>query len=131
MKYLGIDYGRARTGLAVSDPAGRVAVVHSTVTLSPAQLPNRIAQVVEQEGIDGIIVGRPLTLAGNPTQVTAQVEQFVERLQAVINIPVMFLDERMTTRLAGQLLGSTNHPSRDQVAAQILLQNFLDQHLVQ
>jgi len=131
VKYLGIDYGRARTGLAVSDPAGRVAVVHSTVTLSPAQLPNRIAQVVEQEGIDGIIVGRPLTLAGNPTQVTAQVEQFVERLQAVINIPVMFLDERMTTRLAGQLLGSTNHPSRDQVAAQILLQNFLDQHLVQ
>jgi len=126
MKYLGIDYGARRTGVAIS-PDGRVAVVKEVIHAdSQNETIERIKELVAQDEIECIVVGRPVSMTNNPTEMTDAVQLFVEKLRNHLTIPVQTVDERFTTDMADKLLRGVNHQERDQIAAQILLQNFLD-----
>ena len=123
MRVLALDYGAARTGVAVSDATGTIArplgVVERAAT--PAGL-ERIRELVGDEGVERIVVGLPLTLRGERGAQAVETEGFVEALRAAVSVPVETYDERFTTALAGQEGGDAPEDAR---AAAHLLAGYL------
>ncbi len=127
-KYLGVDYGTKRTGLAVSDGDGRLAVVKETIRAEGQQaVIDRIKEIIEEDAIEVVVIGLPTNMDGESTEMTESVERFIEKLRNHVEIPVQTADERLTSEMAQKLLRGVKDAERDQVAAQILLQNFLDE----
>lgn len=127
MRYLGIDYGTKRTGVAISDADGRIAVLKETIeSESQNETIARIKEIAEAEQIDVIVVGMPKNMGGEHTEMSAEVERYIAKLRDHLKIPVQIVDERLTTEMAKKLLHGMKPENKDQVAAQILLQNFLD-----
>jgi len=124
VKVLALDYGPARTGVAVSDPTGTLArpvgvVERASTEAGLAQL----LELVRAEGPDRIVVGLPLTLRGEHGEQARATQRFVETLRKAVDVPVESLDERFTTALAAQT------PSRaveDARAAAHLLTTYLE-----
>jgi putative Holliday junction resolvase len=102
LKVVALDYGRARTGVAVSDPTGTLARPVGVVERadSPDGLA-RVREIVEREGAEKVVVGLPLTLRGERGEQAQRTQQFVDALKAVISVPVEYYDERFTSTLAG------------------------------
>ncbi len=102
MKVLALDYGSARTGVAVSDPTGTVARPLVTVekVMSPAGFA-RLLDVIGAEEPETIVVGLPLTLRGEHGAQADETVRFVEALRDVLETPVVTYDERFTSVLAG------------------------------
>jgi putative Holliday junction resolvase len=102
VKVLALDYGSARTGVAVSDRTGEIArpvgVVESAATEAGL---GRLRALVEREAPDRIVVGLPLTLRGERGSQAEETERFVEALRATLSVPVELYDERFTSVLAG------------------------------
>lgn len=128
MKYLGIDYGMKRTGVAVTNVEGTMAVLKETIEADSQQaVIDRIKEIVEEDAIESVVVGVPRNMQNEDTEMTAHVERFIEKLRNHITVPVQSIDERLTTEMAKTLLRGVSDEKRDSVAAQILLQNFIDQ----
>ena len=125
MRVLALDYGSARTGVAVSDPTGTVArpvgVVERAATDSGLA---RIAAIAAEEGADRVVVGLPLTLRGERGHQARETEGFVEALRAILDVPVATFDERFTTTLA-HATGSSA-AATDALAAAHLLSSYLE-----
>ena len=123
MKVLALDYGAARTGVAVSDPTGTLArpleVVERAATDAGLA---RIAELVRAEDPERIVVGLPLTLRGERGQQVAETERFVDALRAVVAVPVETFDERFTTHLAS----TGGDAPEDARAAAHLLTSYLE-----
>ena len=121
MKVLALDYGSARTGVAVSDATGTIArplcVVERAST--PAGL-ERLAELIESEGAERVVVGLPLTLRGTRGEQARETEQFVEELRRATPRPVETFDERFTTDLASQASASARAPEDARAAAHLL-----------
>jgi putative Holliday junction resolvase len=121
LKVLALDYGSARTGVAVSDPTGTVArplcVVERAAT-EPGLA--RLRELVEEEGAERVVVGLPLTLRGTHGEQARETERFVEGLRAAVDVPIETFDERFTTTLAGPGEGD------DARAAAHLLSSYLE-----
>ena len=102
MKVLALDYGSARTGVAVSDPTGTLArplgVVHQVRESDGFE---RLIDVIDIEQPEEIVVGLPLTLRGEHGLQAAETAEFVEALLGAVTIPVATYDERFTSKLAG------------------------------
>ena len=124
MRILALDYGSARTGVAVSDATGLLARPVAVVerAASAAGLDRLTALVAEYEA-ELVVVGLPLTLRGERGAQALETEAFVEALRDRLGIPVEMHDERFTTTLAQR--GSAEAPE-DAVAAAHLLQSWLD-----
>lgn len=124
MKALGLDYGAARTGVAVSDATGTLARPVGVVerAASEAGLDRVLALVAEHEA-DVVVVGLPLTLRGERGAQARETEAFVEALRARLAVPVETEDERFTTTLAQQTGGRA---PEDALAAAHLLQGWLE-----
>ena len=119
MKVLALDYGSARTGVAVSDPTGTVArpvgVVEKAGTDDGLA---RLAELVREHQAERVVVGQPLTMRGEAGEQAAETEQFVTRLRETLTVPVESFDERFTTDLAEQSGGT--HPTDARAAAHLL-----------
>jgi putative holliday junction resolvase len=124
VKVVALDYGRARTGVAVSDPTGTLArplgVVERAATDDGLA---RLAALIADEGAERVVVGLPLTLRGDRGEQARETETFVESLAAVTEVPVVTFDERFTTNLAEQAGGSA--APEDARAAAHLLTSYL------
>ena len=102
MKVLALDFGAARTGVAVSDPSGTVARPAGVVERAATDAGfTRLLSVIAAEAPDTVVVGLPLTLRGDHGEQARETEQFVERLRGALDIPVDTYDERFTSVLAG------------------------------
>ena len=123
MKLLALDYGAARTGVAVSDASGTIArpltVVERASSESGVQ---RIAALVRAEKVTAVVVGLPLTLRGERGRQAEETERFVELLRAALDVPVETYDERFTTALATRAAGAAPEDAR---AAAHLLESYL------
>jgi putative Holliday junction resolvase len=110
VKVLALDYGSARTGVAVSDPTGTLArplgVVEGAATESGLA---ELARLVREEEAERIVVGLPLTMRGTRGEQVAETERFVEVLRGAVDVPVELFDERFTTDLAQQTPGAAHH----------------------
>ena len=124
MKVLALDYGPARTGVAVSDPTGTLArpvgVVERAATDAGLA---RLLELVRAEDPDRIVVGLPLTLRGEHGEQARATERFVETLREAVDVPVESLDERFTTALAAQTPARADEDAR---AAAHLLTTYLE-----
>jgi putative Holliday junction resolvase len=102
VKVLALDYGPARTGVAVSDPTGTLARPLEIVegADSDAGLA-RLVQLVREEAVECVVVGLPLTLRGEVGEQARATDTFLDALRARIEVPVETYDERFTTKLAG------------------------------
>ena len=102
MKVLALDYGAARTGVAVSDPTGTLARPLRIVERAASEEGMReLAELVRAEEAERVVVGLPLTLRGERGGQAKETERFVEALEAILDVPVERFDERFTTTLAG------------------------------
>jgi putative Holliday junction resolvase len=132
-RILGVDYGSVRIGLAVSDSDRKIASPLEThVRQGPEREATFFRDVVEREEIGAIVVGLPIHLSGREGQKAAEARAFGQWLGETTRLPVTFADERFTTVEAESALwtaGLTHakrKARRDRVAAQILLQAYLD-----
>ena len=118
MKVLALDYGAARTGVAVSDPTGMLARPLTVVQRAATEAGlARLAEIVRDEGAELVVIGLPLTLRGERGAQALETERFVEALCAVLDVPVEVFDERFTTALAG---GGGSAPEDARAAAHLL-----------
>ncbi|HEY4236247.1 MAG TPA: Holliday junction resolvase RuvX [Gaiellaceae bacterium] len=121
---MALDYGSARTGVAVSDPTGTLArpvgVVERAATEDGLA---ELARLVREEEAERIVVGLPLTMRGTRGEQVAETERFVEALRGAVDVPVELFDERFTTDLAQQTAGAA---PEDALAAAHLLSTYLE-----
>ena len=125
MKVLAVDYGSARTGVAVSDPTGTIARPLGVVERADSENGlAELAQLIRSEAAERVVVGLPLTLRGEHGAQARETEAFLEALRGAVDVPVESFDERFTTGLA-QTVGSEDAPE-DARAAAHLLSSYLE-----
>jgi putative pre-16S rRNA nuclease len=123
VRVLALDYGSARCGCAISDPTGVLATPIEPV-LRPMSRRGlkRLRALVDELGVDRVVVGLPLSLSGADSEQTVETRAFAEALRRELTIPVELYDERFTTRLAERSGGKASEDSR---AAAHLLESWL------
>lgn len=139
MRLLGIDYGRRRIGLALSDATGLLARPWKTIQAraTPRAVADDLARLVcelrdEEDGLAAVVLGWPKRLSGEPNDQTALVEALATRLQEETGVPVTLQDERLSSREAESALAKhekdwrKRKASLDAMAATIILQDHLD-----
>ncbi|MCX7885749.1 MAG: Holliday junction resolvase RuvX [Verrucomicrobiae bacterium] len=130
MRVLGVDYGTKRIGLAISDETGTVAQALGHVR----PLVGEVIRIATEYGVAKIVVGVPRRLDNTASEQTERTLAFIAALRAAGSLPVEEWDERLTTVQAERLLLEGNvrrrqrREKRDQLAAQLLLQSYLDAH---
>lgn len=128
MRVLGVDHGSKRIGLALSDETGTVALPVGYVTGGV----NEVVRVATERGAGKIVVGVPRRLDGTTSAQTESVQKFIGALTRATTVPVEGWDERLTTAQAervlveGDVRRADRKEKRDQLAATILLQSYLD-----
>lgn len=125
MRYLGVDYGAKRTGIALSDPAGSFAFPKE-VLATDARLPARVAAIARGAGAEAIVVGDSRAFSGEANTVTAEVDRFADKLGAAAGIPVHRAREAWSSMEASRF-APPGKEHDDSAAAAIILQRFLDQ----
>jgi putative holliday junction resolvase len=124
VKVLALDYGSARTGVAVSDATGTVARPVGVVQRAGSEAGlARVVELVHEHDPERVVVGLPLTLRGEFGAQAQETERFVEALRAAVDVPVESFDERFTTALAERGGGAAPEDAR---AAAHLLSSYLE-----
>ncbi|MFW0871282.1 MAG: Holliday junction resolvase RuvX [Patescibacteria group bacterium] len=140
MKYLGIDYGSKHIGLALSDSAGRVAMPYQIIPASK-EAPTCIANIVQKEAIQAIIIGKSLGLDGTDNLIQSEIDSFIKEVEKLLSIPIIQYNEQFSSRQAkwGTSKALRENPRNikrrqkgkgeeriDDKAAAIILQSYLD-----
>ena len=121
MKIVAVDYGSARTGVAVSDPTGTLARPIGVIERAGTQAGlESLVELITSEGAERVVVGMPLTLRGEVGEQARETERFVHQLRQAVDVPVEGFDERFTTDLAEQDPGNRNLPPDARAAAHLL-----------
>ena len=133
MRILSIDYGKKRTGIAVTDPLQIIA--NGLATVSTSDLFDYLKTYIVQEEVERIVIGKPMQPNGQPSENLARVEQFVNRWKkAMPQIPIEYYDERFTSVLAHQAIldsgigkkARQNKALVDEISATIILQSYME-----
>ena len=123
MRVLALDHGAARCGCAVSDPSGTLATPLAVVERPDSRKGlAKLAALADELGAERVVVGLPLTLAGEEGEQAGEARSFAESLRRRVQIPVDLYDERLTTRMAAATGGKADE---DSVAAAHLLESYL------
>lgn len=122
MRVLGIDYGEKRIGLAISDELGMLA--RELKIVSPKEFFKELAKLVAEFEVEVVVLGWPLNMSGEQTDKTREVAAFKLEVERIAGVPVILIDERWSSKMASNLPGG--HKNLDSLAAQIILQNYLD-----
>jgi putative Holliday junction resolvase len=123
MKVMALDFGSARTGVAVSDPTGVIARPLCVVERAGSEAGlAQLAQLAREQEAEAVVVGLPLTLRGERGDQARATEKFADALRAVLEVPVVLFDERFTTDLAQQTPSAAAEDAR---AAAHLLSGYL------
>lgn len=137
-KYLGVDYGDKRTGLAECDLSGQLASGICTISEGGMRkTAERVAKEAEARGCKKIIVGLPKNMDGSEGPRADVVKAFAALLTALVSIPIEFFDERMTTMAAYRFLdgagtfGKKRKEVIDTLSAELILQGYLDRERAQ
>lgn len=134
MRILSIDYGKKRTGIAVTDPLQIIA--GGLATVSTSTLYDFLVDYIAREPVERIIIGEPRQPNGQPSENLQRVQQFVNRWRNHQQIPIEFYDERFTSVLAHRAMidGGLKKKARqdkalvDEISATIILQDYMRSH---
>ncbi|WP_455099244.1 Holliday junction resolvase RuvX [Prevotella histicola] len=132
-RILAIDYGKKRTGIAVTDPLCIIA--NGLATVSTSELFEFLSQYIAKESVGQIVIGKPIQPNGQPSENLARVEQFVNRWRKIHpELPIDYYDERFTSVIAHQAMitGGVKKKTRredkglvDEISATIILQDYM------
>lgn len=132
-RVLGVDYGRARIGIAISDELGMLAHALETIPASDIKAASkRIAEIARAREVECVVLGMPRRMDGIMGTAATEVTDFAEKLRLLLPCKLVTWDERLTTTAANRALRNAGQKTRqtrgivDQVAAQIILQGYLD-----
>ncbi len=131
MRLLGLDVGEARVGVALSDPAGVTAQPLETVPRDD-KAAERIAEIAREAGAETLVVGLPLRMDGTEGKQVELVRDFAESLAARLEVPLEYVDERLTTREAeavlvqGGVKRGRKKEASDRLAAALILRTYMD-----
>jgi putative pre-16S rRNA nuclease len=135
VRFMGLDVGKARIGVAVSDETGLIARGIATLQRTSRTKDFEIlARLVEENEVGHVVVGNPLNMNGTAGKQSLTMRGFVEQLRSVISVEVSLWDERLSSFTAEQLLiergrhWSKRKQDIDRLAAVVILQDFLDHH---
>lgn len=132
-RMLGVDFGRARIGLAISDELGMLA--HPLETIPAAKIETaakRVAEIAREKNVERVVLGMPRHMNGEMGAAADEVKIFAEKLRPLLHCEIILWDERLTTTAAHRALREAGQKTRqtrgviDQVAAQMILQGYLD-----
>jgi len=123
MRYLGIDYGSKRIGLALSDPEGKIAIPYLTITNTKNAISD-IIKIAKNENVIKIVIGLPISFSGGESKQAIEVKKFADGIKKATTLPVGFENEVLTTKLAKKEGILQKH--LDKAAAAIILQSYLD-----
>ncbi len=123
MRYLGIDYGTKRVGVAVSDESGAMAFPYAILE-NNKKLVTGVKEICEKENIAHVVVGESLDFKGQPNSVAEDINRFVDDLRGAVNVPISSEREFLSTRQARFFQTEKEHV--DDSAAAIILQSYLD-----
>ena len=133
MRYLAIDHGTKRMGIAVSDELGLIAQPLEFIPAEPlAEFLTRLKEIVREKQVELILVGMPRNMNGSYGPAALKVQEFVAVLKDAVPIPIQTLDERLTSVQANRFLTEADAGGRrrkakvDKSAAAVLLQGYLD-----
>jgi putative holliday junction resolvase len=127
MKYLGIDYGEAKVGLALGDDETKIALPYKILTNTGwEKLFDDLRDVIKVENIKTIIIGLPVNLKSEKTPQTEKVKKFIDRLNIELDCEVIPFDERLSSVEAQKLRAGKRD---DDIAAMLILQNYFDSNL--
>lgn len=132
MKYLGIDYGTKKVGVAISDEEGRVAFPHAVLPAKDALA--AVAALIDEQGVGQVVVGESRDLSGLPNPVQKQIAEFARELGELTEVPVVLEQEFFTSALAARQFApeeksrkkNPEHANLDASAAALILQGYLD-----
>lgn len=133
MRILSIDYGKKRSGIAVTDPLQIIA--NGLVTVSTSGLFDFLKDYIQREEVERIVIGKPMQPNGQPSENLQRVEQFVNRWKkAMPAIPIDYYDERFTSVLAHRAMidsgigkkARQNKALVDEISATIILQSYME-----
>ncbi len=132
-RILSIDYGKKRTGLAVTDPLRIIA--NGLATIPTSDIFDYLTQYVAKESVDQLVIGKPIQPNGQPSENLARVENFVNRWRKLHpEMPIDYYDERFTSVIAHQVMiaGGVKKKTRredkglvDEISATIILQDYM------
>jgi putative Holliday junction resolvase len=131
-RILAVDYGKRRTGLAVTDELQIIA--GGLTTVDTKNLLEYILSYLEKEPVERIVVGLPKQMNNEPSENMCRIEPFVNRLRKLVKIPVEYYDERFTSVLAHQAMlqsgigkmARRNKELVDEISATIILQSYME-----
>ncbi|GAB4197924.1 MAG: Holliday junction resolvase RuvX [Phycisphaeraceae bacterium] len=133
MRYLSIDLGDKRTGLAVGDDITRIVsplqVIH---TADPRERMNAIARAIEEQGPGALVLGAPFNMDGSAGPAVSKARAFADQLKQQFSLPVYLVDERLSSAQADEQMAQTGlthgqkKARRDALAAAVILRNFLE-----
>jgi putative Holliday junction resolvase len=130
-RILGVDFGRVRIGIAVSDELGLLAHPVKTI-LASRDAAKQIAQLAREKDVERVVVGLPRHMSGSAGEAAGEALAFAGKLRTLLPCQVVTWDERLTTMAANRALRDSGKNTRDsrgvvaQVAAQMILQGYLD-----
>ncbi|MCR4670906.1 MAG: Holliday junction resolvase RuvX [Saccharofermentans sp.] len=136
-RIMGIDYGMRRIGIALSDVTHLIAKGSETINWNGRDIDwalNRIGEIIKEQDVTDIVLGRPLRTDGTGSETQEKVEGFAKLLEDTYGLPIHYIDERFTTVIAAQYLHAAGKKADkhkkviDQVAAEVFLQDYLDSH---
>jgi putative Holliday junction resolvase len=132
-RILGVDFGQARIGVAISDELGMLA--HPLETIPGARIDaaaKRVAEISRDRDVERVVLGMPRHMSGEMGAAAAEVNAFAEKLRPLLQCELVLWDERLTTMAANRALRDAGQKTKhtrgivDQVAAQMILQGYLD-----
>ncbi len=129
-RILGLDWGARRCGVAVSDEKHTFVFERPQINIKNQQdLVKAIMQLIDEEKPVGIVIGLPLHVDGSDSETTVQVRAFADKLSEQTDLPVIFIEENLTSAMAEQEMGQKSwvkkKPELDSVSARIILENAI------
>lgn len=123
--YLGVDWGEKRIGLALADGETKIATPFKT-----AANVDEVAETVKDEAVDLVVIGKPWRIRNYELRIkNKKYDRFIKDLKDKITVPIELVDERLSSKAADALIGDKKTKAgRDEIAAMIILQNYLDQN---
>lgn len=123
-KVLGIDYGSVRIGFAISNDEQTIAFPRGVIEASEEVCTPHLRNIINEEGVDAIVVGLPLSFNGEDTKMTGEARAFAKNIEQEYGLPVHLQNEILTSKLADQHV--RDKTMRDARAAALILQSYLD-----
>ena len=134
MKAIGIDFGLARIGIALSDDTKFLASPFETYKRKGEVADvGHLVDIIKTKNVDEIVCGLPMNMAGIEQEIAIKTREFMQKVQEQVNLEVNFVDERLSSLMAEEMLKETERDWKkrkeklDAVAASIILQDYLDE----